>query len=220
MEVIFFLEIIIFFSAFLAIKGKNKEDDEHFQFCDECEKEFRNYLAEETIKELKTKNIAHSEILTHRFSKSNFAEENWQKYQTSLAENITRHSKEWKIKQVNYQPYEREKPREDGGSRLIANEIRKETILYHQSFGLEYDQNGSLVLENYWDPRKIYFQHDFLPEKWTEIEKKLSQNEEMIESKNQPQFSGLIISTAIFLAIGMIILQNYLTRKKQKKLKL
>ena len=65
-----------FFSAFLSTKGKNKEDNEHFQFCDECEKEFRNYLFEEAIKELKTKNIAHSEILTHRFSKSDFNEEN------------------------------------------------------------------------------------------------------------------------------------------------
>ena len=59
-----------------------------------------------------------------------------------------RHSKEWKIKKVNYQPYEREKPRNDGKPlKIIPGEVREETMLYHQSFNLEYDQNGFLVLE-------------------------------------------------------------------------
>jgi len=65
-----------FFQAFLAAKGKNKEDNEHFQFCDECEKDFHNYRVQEAIKELKQNNIAYSEILTHRFFKDNFTEEN------------------------------------------------------------------------------------------------------------------------------------------------
>jgi len=55
-----------FFQAFLNSKGKNKEDNDKFQFCDKCEKEFKNYLVEEAIKELNQKNIAYSEILSHR----------------------------------------------------------------------------------------------------------------------------------------------------------
>src|SRR4051794_21977873 len=99
-----------FFQAFLTTKGKNKQDNDHFQFCDECEKEFRNYLTEESVKELKKNNIVHSEILTHRFYEGNFTKENWQKYQTALTENIKQHGGEWQIKEVNYQPYERKKP--------------------------------------------------------------------------------------------------------------
>lgn len=63
-----------FFQAFLAKKGKKNSDD-RFQFCGECEKEFKNYLAEEAIKELNQKNIANSEILTDRFFKGDFTEE-------------------------------------------------------------------------------------------------------------------------------------------------
>lgn len=101
---------------------------------------------------MKQKNIAHSEILTYRFFESNFTKENWQKYQTALAENINRHIGEWQIKEVNYQPYVQEKPWEDGRSRLYKREVRRETILYHQSFKLDYEQNGSLTLENSWNP--------------------------------------------------------------------
>jgi len=48
---------------------------------------------------------------------------------------------------------------------LIPEPIRKETIIFHQSAKLEYEQNGSLTFENSWDPRKMYFKKDFLPEK-------------------------------------------------------
>ena len=106
---------------------------------------------------------------------------------------------------------------------VIPEQIRKETMLYHQSFGLEWDQDGSLNLEDSWDPRKIYFKSDFLPEKWAEIE--LAQSK--VWEKNQENTKGhsqsssiLIICGITILTIVMIILLAYLARKKQVRNKI
>lgn len=197
-----------FYQNFLVKKGKDEEFKTEFRFCGNCQKEYENWLIEQSIQELKQKNIANSQILTYRFFESDFSQENWQKYQTALTENIKRHIGEWQIKEVNYRPYYHGKPKPKPYEFHPDKwgEIEKRVILVHQSAKLEYDQNV-LDLKKWWEPRKVYFETDFLPEKWTEIKNSLTsyQKKESHQEKANSPIPTLLVIFGIFIAVILLI---------------
>jgi hypothetical protein len=74
----------------LEKKGNNNE----FDFCKNCDKEFRKFYAETLIEELSQKNFVEVGIYSFCDREKFDSKDNWQKYQTALTENIQCHYRE------------------------------------------------------------------------------------------------------------------------------
>ena len=80
---------------FRAKKGlEQKDDNDKFEFCRKCDKEFRKYYAETLIEELSQKNFVEVGIYSFCDREKFDNEDNWRKFQKALTENIQRHYQE------------------------------------------------------------------------------------------------------------------------------